>query len=190
MSSAECIQFEKKLAFHTAPSLLGIKCANLISIKKADFNIQEHIEYFNRKTASRKLKMRIICTYTDRVLILIYSEHLLENQLSQHRNILIEYGYPKNFTTDSALEKLSEHIKNNSQFPHEIGIFLGYPIEDVLGFIENKGENYVFSGYWKVYGDAEKARRTFSNYDKCRKFLCNKLSQGCNIYQALRINIF
>lgn len=188
MSATECTQFEKKLAFHTAPSLLGIKCANLISVRKSDFNIQEHLTRFNRKTVSKKLKMRIICTYTDKVLIFIYSEKLLENQLSQHQYILTKYGYPHNPTIDNALDKLSERIQNSGHFPHEIGIFLGYPIQDVVGFIENKGENYVLSGYWKVYSNAEQAKRTFANYDKCRKFLCNKLNQGYDIYQALKIN--
>ncbi|MDE7121907.1 MAG: DUF3793 family protein, partial [Oscillospiraceae bacterium] len=81
MSAAECIQFEKKLAFHTAPSLLGIKCANLISLKKSDFHVQEHIACFNQKTAVKHLKMKILCNYTDRILILIYSKKLLERQL-------------------------------------------------------------------------------------------------------------
>lgn len=188
MSVTECTQFEKKLAFHTAPSLLGIKCANLISVKKSDFNIPEHLSRFNSKAAARNLEMRIIYTYTDRVLILLYSKRMLECQLAEQSVVLHKYGYPSDLTIESALDKLSERIKSSGQFPHEIGIFLGYPPEDVIGFIENKGENYVFSGYWKVYGNAEQAKRTFSNYDKCRKFLCNKLNQGCDIYQALKIN--
>ncbi|MDE7122430.1 MAG: DUF3793 family protein, partial [Oscillospiraceae bacterium] len=107
------------------------------------------------------------------------------------RSILLEYGYPECLTIENALATLSAHMQNSRdhhEFPHEIGIFLGYPIEDVLGFIENHGKNYVFNGYWKVYGNAEQARRTFSNYDKCRMFLCNKLKQGYSIYQALKIN--
>lgn len=188
MSSTECMQFEKKIAFHMAPSLLGIKCANLISVKKADFNIAENLERFNKKAASKNLEMKIICTYTDKVLILLYSRKLLECQLRERKSILLKYGYPENLTIENAIEKLSGRIREQKKFPHEIGIFLGYPIEDVLGFIENKGENYVFSGYWKVYGNAEQAKRTFENYDKCRKFLCNKLNQGFTIYQALKIN--
>ena len=36
--------------------------------------------------------------------------------------------------------KLIGRLQENEGFPHEIGLFLGYPPEDVLGFIENKGE--------------------------------------------------
>ena len=69
-----------------------------------------------------------------------------------------------------------------------VGLFLGYPVDDVTGFIQNKGRNYLLCGYWKVYSDENRARRIFSNYDKCRNYLCNKLAQGESIYQALKIS--
>ena len=53
MSAAECARFEKKLAYFSAPSLLGIKCANLISIGKNEFNLPEHIRNFNTKAEKR-----------------------------------------------------------------------------------------------------------------------------------------
>lgn len=46
-------------------------------------------------------------------------------------------------------------------FPHEIGLFLGYPLEDVQGFIENRAEGYKCVGCWKVYGDEEYAKQEF-----------------------------
>ena len=58
----------------------------------------------------------------------------------------------------------------------------------VKGFIENNGGNFKLCGCWKVYGNVEAAERTFANYGRCRKFLCNKLNEGIDIYQALRIS--
>ena len=49
-------------------------------------------------------------------------------------------------------------------FPHEIGLFLSYPPEDVRGFIEHKGHESKCDGCWKVYGDAERAKKTFRTY--------------------------
>ena len=54
-------------------------------------------------------------------------------------------------------------------FPHEIGLFLGYPLEDVQGFIENCGKNYRLCGCWKVYGDPQAALRCFARYEKCAR---------------------
>ena len=101
--------------------------------------------------------------------------------------MLANCGYPKNSTLEEKLDFLAKRIKGCNDFPHEIGIFLDYPIEDVKGFIENNGENFKLCGFWKVYDNEEKARKTFSNYKKCRSFLCGKLNEGTDIYKALRI---
>lgn len=42
-------------------------------------------------------------------------------------------------------------MNGEQQFPHEMGLLLGYPIEDVVGFMEHSGKEYLYSGYWKVY---------------------------------------
>ena len=54
--------------------------------------------------------------------------------------------------------------------------------------ISLNGGNFKLCGCWKVYGNVEAAERTFANYGRCRKFLCNKLNEGIDIYQALRIS--
>ncbi len=38
-------------------------------------------------------------------------------------------------------------MNQGKQFPHEMGLLLGYPVEDVVGFMENNGKNYLYSGY-------------------------------------------
>lgn len=190
MSKTEYYNFCQKLALHTAPTLLGIKCASLVSLSSSEFDLDFHSSYFNRRAFSNGLKSRILCCCGDRKLMLIYSEKLLEKRLSEDiaRNILCKYGYPQTSCISENLERLSERMGRCGDFPHEIGIFLGYPVEDVAGFIKNKGENFKLCGCWKVYGSEEKAKRTFENYNKCRKFLCGKLSEVPDIYRALKIS--
>lgn len=181
--------FEHKLAYHTAPTLLGIKPASLVSIREDETDDKEIAE-FNAKAGSKGLKIRVICKCKSHSLIMLYSSDRLAKQLWSEKNaeVLWQYGYNTQMTLDEMLDHLAMRVQNSSGFPHEIGIFLGYPIEDVRGFIENSGGNFKLCGYWKVYGDTEKAMRTFENYDRCRIFLCNKLSHGADIYQALKIS--
>ncbi len=187
MSKAEYTSFGRKLAFHTAPTLLGIKCASLFSLSSSEFDLDFHSQYFNRRTAAMGLASRILCRCKNRSLILVYSREQLAKRLSDSavRAILERYGYTSDMTVGECLDRLSERIGDSGSFPHEIGIFLGYPVEDVVGFIENKGENFKLCGAWKVYGSVENARRTFADYDRCRNFLCNKLNGGADIYQTL-----
>ena len=65
------------------------------------------------------------------------------------------------------MDCLAGRLSASDGFPHEIGVFLGYPLADVKGFIENRGANYLCSGLWKVYCDEQEAQRTFQRYRKC-----------------------
>ena len=44
---------------------------------------------------------------------------------------------------------------------------MGYPPEDVRGFIQSKSRGTKCVGTRKVYGDEETARRQFALYEKC-----------------------
>lgn len=192
MLQEKCRGFEIKLAHHTAPSLLGIKCASLVSIQMDRFDVKEQAKRFNKMASGRGLKIKLMCHCKERTLVLQYNEKLLSASLSdpERREILMSFGYSKVSVLENDLDRLAKRISSakTNEFPHEIGIFLGYPTEDVIGFIKNKGNNFKMCGCWKVYGDVEKAERSFENYDKCRKFLCNKLERGDDIYRALRIS--
>lgn len=52
------------------------------------------------------------------------------------KDFLADYGY-KSTDVDCCIKRLKSRLKNSDSFPHEIGIFLGYPLADVKGFIEN-----------------------------------------------------
>ena len=72
------------------------------------------------------------------------------------------------------------------EFPHEIGLFLSYPPEDVQGFIENHAQNYKLSGLWKVYGDEAYARAAFAKYKKCTDIYCRSWRSGASL-EALTV---
>ena len=74
-------------------------------------------------------------------------------------------------------------LQGGEDFPHEIGLFLSYPPEDVQGFIENRAQNYKEIGVWKVYGDEEKARKTFAKYKKCTESYCRAFHAGKKLEQ-------
>lgn len=63
-------------------------------------------------------------------------------------------------------------------FPHKIGYFLGYPYDDVTGFIRNKGERFLAFGQWKVYADLEGALATFARYRRCTTTLTTAYRSG------------
>ena len=77
--------------------------------------------------------------------------------------------------------------KGNEKFRErsEVGLFLGYPPEDVAGFIEHRGQSFSYSGYWKVYTNEEATRKLFDRYTRCTREFCNKLELGMNFSELL-----
>lgn len=102
-------------------------------------------------------------------MIYVFRKMGLEKDLrdEQANRYLKKLGYNTD-STDEVLNFLKKRICTQDDFPHEIGFFLGYPPEDVVGFIENNGKNFKFCGCWKVYSDVNEAEKRFHMYRKCR----------------------
>ena len=87
------------------------------------------------------------------------------------------------------LEHLSRRMwsynNKGTLFPHEIGIFLEYPLMDVKGFLEHNGADYIYSGYWKVYTDEYNAVRKFREYDLVREFAIRAVASGKKIREIV-----
>ena len=187
MSEVERRNIDNVLAFHSAPTLLGVKCANLISFDRNENTITEYLYESQAKLSENGLTAIQLCRCRKRSLVYIYNEKMLTAWLSMPKvqQFLSEYGYTCDMSIGQKLRRLSGRISCGS-FPHEIGAFLGYPIEDIRGFISNCGKNCLLCGYWKVYKNAEKAQQTFKNYDRCRETLFDRLNHGMSLYQAIK----
>ena len=74
----------------------------------------------------------------------------------QVQEVLLELGYPAG-NPDACAAHLARVFRQAETFPHEIGFFLAYPPDDVIGFIRHQGRDYKAMGLWKVYGDCEQA---------------------------------
>jgi hypothetical protein len=107
-------------------------------------------------------------SFTDRsVILFIYKADLLALCLSHDDTACFLEGMGYDCGSDfpdGCVRTLKERFKLS--MPHEIGVFLGYPLDDVKGFIENGGRGSKATCYWKVYGDESYARRKFDEYRK------------------------
>ena len=93
------------------------------------------------------------------------------------RDLLNQEGYSDR-NSEYCLLELIRRLRGRKAFPHEIGLFLSYPPEDVRGFIRYGGSRSKLTGCWQVYGDAEAARKTFERFDKCTRIYCRRWSEG------------
>ncbi len=174
---------EKHLVEHCAPTLASLKTANLFSFKyDSKEELESTLDYWNFLLSNKGIKIRILKNENKNALIYVYRERLLEHDLNKAGvfDFLKKYGY-EHVGIEYVLNKLSTRIKEECFFPHEIGIFLNYPLGDVIGFIVNKGKNSKCVGCWKVYCDECEAIKKFEKYKKCTKVYRKLWSRGISI---------
>ncbi len=177
---------EDNLVFHCAPTLAGIKNGSLFtSDYTSKGEVLSAIRSLNRRLSPRGLRVLPLRYSEKKVLVYVYRPLGLARDLEKDgaRDILLRAGYSEIDPAKSVTE-LMRRVNASGDFPHEIGLFLSYPPEDVLGFMENGGRDHKCVGTWKVYGDEDAAKRTFSRYKRCTDLYCRLYRDGrCSLEQ-------
>lgn len=161
--------FEARLVEHCAPTLAGLKLGSLFCLQADPDEVAEWVSACDETLSDRGLRLRLVRASRCGQLIYVYREKHLQKALNEKSiaAFLRNYGYESD-NVQICLERLTERLREQD-FPHEIGIFLGYPLHDVEGFIRHGGRNYCCQGCWKVYECRQQAEETFARYHKCKR---------------------
>ena len=176
---------EKYLIRHCSPTLASIKTANLFSACfESKRQMKEQINSWNMRLRDKGISLTILRQREKRVLVYVYRRSKLRKELKQPAvaEFLKEYGYA-GMSMEKAVQRLRERLYECDSFPHEIGVFLGYPLRDVIGFIENGGDNCKCANCWKVYSDENEAKKTFAKYKKCEEMYFRLWKHGKSVRQ-------
>jgi hypothetical protein len=182
-------QFEDLLIEQCAPTLAGLKPGSLFRVSsEVCMDVPKTIQHWERQLSPLGLHVTLLktCQRTGDRMVYVYRQAWLEEILRDEptAQFLAGYGYP-NSGLSEMLAALSRRYCTEREMPHEIGVFLGYPLEDVVGFIENKGQNFTCCGCWKCYGDPEAAQRHFARYRRCTALYQEWYRRGVPIIQLV-----
>lgn len=173
---------EEKLYYFVATqafaTIMGIKESNLLIFhehndmlaqwdeKKYKLCSRYHIDHVELYRDKRLLK------------VLIYKKELMENLMctKSARDFLVELGYEAETSLESAFEFLKKRFKKKC--PHEIGLFLGYPVDDVKNFISRPEKKCLYTGYWRVYGNLNASKKKMREFDDAKMFIMQQILKG------------
>lgn len=175
--------FERCLIEQCAPTLAGIKLGSLFNYTaKIGENVQELVLCLNRRLRPKGLIVCLVKERSDGGLVYVYRPSMLTKLVAKKdvSDFLLSQGFPASNAAE-CIEELQLRLRQDEEFPHEIGIFLGYPLQDVRGFIENKGLNYSLLGLWKVYDNGTFAKKLFEQYRKCKNIYADLYEGGRDI---------
>lgn len=174
------------LMLECAEVLAGVKPANLISLVNRNQlcgrNLYQLWQLHHGELATRLagLTIKVLQTKERALLLLCYNNNQLERHLAHAgiRTMLHKAGYEADSSIEARLGELSRRIENNCSFPHEIGLFIGYPAKDVAAFMGLVNLPFACQCLWKVYGNPEQSLCLAEQFRCCRQRMGEILATG------------
>lgn len=170
------------LSSSAAPTLKYLKPASLICLPKS-------LRIDDIRLKARGLEMTLMYRCNQNEVVLIFNRQMLQKTLADQeiKAFLSLYSYP-----EDNLDLLIEHLKTRLQgffegkneFAHEVGLFLGYPLEDVRDFIK-KDKRHYFCGYWKVFNNPIQALKIMKLYDMAKSKVIYEHMQGKRYFEFI-----
>ncbi|WP_194190060.1 DUF3793 family protein [Clostridium chrysemydis] len=162
----ESTRFKKFMLFMLAPVVAGYKPSSTITL------VKKSSDYFEWNKSKEELLEELNLNYivlrecSEAKIILVFNEAKLRERLKnkENKNFLEGLNYDLSLDIFEILLKLKERY-NLYHCPHELGIFLGIPVEDVKDFMECTEKKCLACGYWKVYNNYDEAIKTFNDYN-------------------------
>ena len=174
------------LMLECAEVLAGVKPANLISLvnrtRPCGRNLYQLWQHHHAELVKRRadLTFVVLKNGTQAMLLLCYNHDQLERHMAHAgiRTLLHKAGYQAGASCTALVDELRARIGRNGSFPHEIGLFIGYPAKDVAAFMGLVKLPFACQGPWKIYGNPLRSLALAEQYRCCRKRMAAILATG------------
>ncbi len=181
------------LALEAAEVLAGVKPANLVQLRNRRQPCGRNLHqlwrlHSNALLAGSPLKALSLRQKETGDLMLFYTPEILQSYLQQPKTakFLKQQGYPTPGNLRKTLAELQERFQTETDMPHEIGLFLGYPLKDVAGFMGCSDKPCTGCRQWRIYGDPAQSLALSDRYAACRRGMAHRLTDSANPVALLR----
>lgn len=180
------------LVLELAEVLQGAKPANLVCLankrRSCGRNLYHLWKQHGRALLDQSgLQVKVLADRGSSILLLLYCPLALEALLALKsvQVILGRAGYEAPSDMELVLRELELRMAGEG-FPHEVGVFLGYPLKDVVGFMGWAQLSFTCQGPWKIFGNPTESLRLAETHRECRWRMSQQLDSGCNPHECLK----
>ena len=178
--------FVMKMVLECAPLLLGLRIANIIKVNQREYDCLKELFRGMGISFYRIAAQKGILT------LLLYRKSLMRRYMKADKvkEILSSIGYPPESPEQWLLYfsfRYNRYLEGKGEFPHEMGFFLGYPVEDVIGYLKNNGKNPLLVGCWKVYHNKKEKAGLFEKFEEAKELLLLLVLTGFSVREAVEL---
>lgn len=173
---------EYAIGRHCGVTFAGLKIASLVSLPKAEEDVADSLA---RRFERKGFLFALLRESAGRSLVYVFHRARLEQYITRRdvKDFLVGFGYEYR-TAGEALKQLKDRMRG--EFPHEIGVFLGYPLCDVRGFLRDP-DGCLLCGAWKVYENVDEAASRFERFRRCSDCICRHMDNGRSLTQIFNV---
>jgi hypothetical protein len=171
------------IALETAEVLAGVKPANLIRVaNRTQLCGRNLFQLWKRHSAAllRDSKLRVCCLRHDDggSLMLFYRKDTLLRHLRSRpvARFLRQAGFDPRQDLHALLAELRRRFRAAGAIPHEIGLFLGYPVKDVAAYMGYISLPCTACQGWRIYGNPKPSLALKERFVQCRQLMADRLS--------------
>lgn len=173
---ADCLKSYDKyreinIMMRLGPTLVGDKPMHVFCFNKGFKFINELLNDIELLFSNHSsIHYKYVYSYNESIKVIFYNKHsmtrLLNDQRVQH--FLSSHDYDVNSTAEMYMDHLANNLRDNL-IPSEFGVFFGYPVKDVMGFIGHPSLEHVKTTAWKVYGNPEPSDLILEQFNAAEK---------------------
>jgi hypothetical protein len=102
--------------------------------------------------------------------VIIYDHKKVSKALSQVPPwVFSKLGYPHGIDPTLFLEEVRLRWQERGKVPDEIGLALGYPLKDVMGYMGVVSLPCTGACGWRIYGDLKPSLRMSREFEKAKQ---------------------
>jgi hypothetical protein len=165
-------EFDKWAIVAVASVIFADKSGELLILRSDLFrlSIKRQLERMKLLAHSWDLDIAALRCSSKIARIIVYRAAKVKKVLSRvPRWIFEEMGYPADIEADAFIEEVGRRWRNNEDIPHEIGFSLGYPVKDVLGYMELIPLPCTGMCGWRIYGNPSTSLRRSREFKRAKE---------------------
>ncbi|MFP4157911.1 MAG: DUF3793 family protein [Opitutales bacterium] len=165
-------RFEEWVFLNGAAVLLAEKTGELLTLSYDEFPMDTATVEAGLRRLSRILKFdyRLLDGGERSLKFIIYQEDRLQAVLDEAPYCVMveQLGYRYPLLAAGFIEEVRERWQRHNEVPHEIGVALGYPLDDVFGYMGLLPLPCKGACGWQVYGCLRESKRRSCAFSDAR----------------------
>lgn len=162
------------LLIHAAPVIFAEKAGELLALPITQFPLtkEEILRGCEQFARQHNVRCRELCHSEHSYKLIVYVPGRVRSQLAKTPpcSLCETLGYCMGIDAEEFLAEIVRRWQQCGTLPHEIGLALGYPIKDVLGFMGLNELPCTGCFGWRAYGDPKPSYQASASYQAARQY--------------------